>query len=76
MRTVNIIREIRKIKSQITKKIMDIKYLNEIEKRKMEMRLKDLNDTSREISKHERMIMERYNEEITEKENEEENERN
>ena len=75
MRTVDIIREIRKSKSQITKKIMEIKYVNEIEKREMEMILNDLNATSREISKHERMIMERYNEEIKEKENEEENER-
>ena len=75
MRTVDIIREIRKSKSQITKKIMEIKYVNEIEKREMEMILNDLNATSREISKHEWMIMERYNEEIKEKENEE-NERN
>ena len=43
---------------------MEIKYANEGEKREMETRIKNLNSTSREISKLERIMMERYNEKI------------
>ena len=76
MSTVDIIKEIRKNKSQLTKKIMEIKYANEGEKREMETRIKDLNSTSREISKLERIMMERYNDEIKEKEKEKKYEKN